>query len=229
MLNLRKNINVMYELLRLNALHTLEYRINFISDTLVRFIEFAVFFYFWKAIFGAQGSIPGWDLTGLLVLYAFQQLFISFFLTFAAGVHHIENEITRGGIDKYLCRPIQPWFVLMGEHSFFAVGRWINGFGALAIAHFVLGVPVFTPVFPLLMLMVFLASLITAFFGLFLGSLAFWYGRIHLFEYISEAFWEFDSYPITLFPGFIQTLSSFILPFRRHHPSTREYGNHFIC
>ncbi len=199
--------------MRLQVLHLIEYRINFVFDVFLRFVEFSIFFYFWKSIFAAQGSIPGWDIPSLLILFAFQQIFLSFFLSFAAGSYEMEKAIMRGDIDKYLSRPIQPWFALLGENSFAGIGGFITGMGVLAIAHFALGIPIFTLLFPLLIIMVFLAALISTFFGLTMGSLAFWFGRTRLFDFITDAFWEFDSYPITLFPGYIQTLTAFTLPF----------------
>lgn len=213
MFNLQKNAKITFQLFRLNLLQLIEYKENFIFDTILRFLEFAVFFFFWKGIFNAQGTIPGWDMVSLLIMYGYLQIFVSLYLSVAVGVHTLDKAISRGEIDKYLSRPVQPWLIIIGEGAFLAVGGFINGFGALLIAQFALGANVFSPLFPVLLLMTVIAVLITTSFGLIMGTLGFWFGRIRLYDEITTAFWEFDSFPLTLFPISIQTISSFILPF----------------
>ncbi len=211
-MNIARSINLIIEMTRLNVLHILEYKINIVFDSAIRFIELAFFFFFWQSIFGANGGIPGWDLTALIVLYAFQNLFLALFITFVSGAYYMEERIIHGNLDKHLSRPVAPWLMVLGEQMFVSFGGWIIGLGTLLFVHFGLGVPIFTPLFPLLLLMIFIGVAITITLGLLLGCLAFWFGRVKVFDRLVEAFWEFDSYPMTIFPSYLQTLSSFILP-----------------
>lgn len=215
--NLKKNTRILHTYLRMHTLKLFEYRINFIFDTIIRFLEFAVFFFFWQTILGKNLNIPGWDMTGLLVLYAFQQIFLGFFLTFALGAWDVERSIFKGDVDKFLCRPCNTWFMLAGEQISISIGGVISGFGALLIAQFVLGAPIFTWIFPILVLMTVLGALISLFFGLTLATFAFWGRRLRLFGVLLDGLFEFDSYPMTLFPGYLHTLTSFTLPFLFAH------------
>jgi ABC-type uncharacterized transport system permease subunit len=212
-LNLEKNTRIFLTYMRMHTLKLFEYRINYIFDTIIRFLEFAVFFFFWQTILGKNLSLPGWDLTGLLVLYAFQQVYLAFFLTFALGAWDVERSIFKGDIDKFLCRPCTPWFMLAGETMSVSIGGWITGLGALFIAHFVLGAPIFTIVFPILLLMTALGAAISLFFGMALATFGFWGRRLRLFGVLLDGLFEFDSYPMTVFPATLHILTSFTLPF----------------
>lgn len=211
--NLEKNTRIFLTYMRMHFLKLFEYRINFIFDTIIRFLEFAVFFFFWQTILGKRLDIPGWDMTGLLVLYAFQQVFLGFFLTFALGAWDVERDIFKGNVDKFLCRPCNTWFMLAGQNISISIGGFISGFGALLIAQFFLNANVFTWTFPILLLMVILGALISLFFGLTLATFGFWGRRLRLFGVLLDGLFEFDSYPMTLFPGYLHTLTSFTLPF----------------
>ncbi len=211
--NLTKNAKILAEYFRLHILTLLEYRINFIFDTIVRFFEFAVFFFFWKTILFQNITIPGWDLGGLIVLFSFQQIFLALFLTIALAPWRFEKKIMNGELDKFLARPCTPWLNLIAEDFNLSLGGWITGIGGLLIAQFGLGISIFTPKLLMALFVILIAAAITLFFGLILSSFALWGNRLHLYDYLIDGLFEFDSYPITLFPGYIHTLTSFTIPF----------------
>ena len=210
---LSKNGKIFYQYVRMHVAHLLEYRINFFFDIIVRFLEFAVFFFMWQSILGKNASIPGWDLQGLVVLYAFQNIFLALLITFAFGAMNAWEKIMSGELDRFLARPTIPWFMLAVENMELAFGGWFLGIGYFAVAFMFFGFTLSLPVALVLILMVVLAVGIALFFGLAMSSLSFWLGRLESIWGIWEGLFEFDQYPQTIFPWPIQTITSFTFPY----------------
>ena len=210
---IQKQFNILAQYARMHWTHQLEYKANLAFDIGLRFIEFAVFFYAWQSILGANATLPGWDLKGLIVLFSFENVFLALILSFAWGASNAWEKIARGELDQYLARPVIPWVMLVGEGMNVAPGGWILGIGGLFMAWAFFGFNASISVLLLIAFMLALAIGITVFFSLSMSALSFWMGRVEFTHSLLEGLFEFDQYPQTLFPWPLQTLTSFTLPF----------------
>ncbi|MBI4043235.1 MAG: ABC-2 family transporter protein [Candidatus Diapherotrites archaeon] len=203
--------------MRMHWFHLFEYKINFAFDFFLRFAEFAVFFYAWQTILGANATIPGWDLKGLVVLYSLENLFLALILSFALGAIEAWNKIAKGELDQHLARPTISWLMLVGEGMEISLGGWLLGIGGLVIARTFFGFSMPLHALVLIIVMLLLAVGITILFSLMLSALAFWMGRVEFVYSVWEGLFEFDMYPQTVFPWPLQTLTSFTFPFLFAH------------
>lgn len=211
-INLTKEWRIALQGMRMEFIKFGEYRLNFVMELMVRLVEFASFFFAWQIILGKSMNFPGWDLGGLVVLFSFQQFFMFLIITFISGDAALREKILEGGLDQYLARPNTPWFTIMVTNTHMGFGGLLSGIGGLLLA-MQLGVQLSWATFAIGVALLIMAGLICFFFSLALACLAFWMGRVQFVENIWDALFEFDTYPSNIFPGAIQTLLAFTLPF----------------
>lgn len=191
----------------------MEYKINVIMDFLVRFSEALLFFAFWAVLIGAGAGVPGWDLKGFLLIFAFESVFVVLLLSVGYGAAFVWEQIQKGSLDKFLARPTTPWLMLLMEEF------WPEFFGLIisivffAIAVFAFGIQIGIIEFFLIAAMILVGVLIPTLLGLCLSTLAFWFGNLEFIEYLFDAFWTFEYYPATIFPVAVQGLIAFTFPF----------------
>ncbi len=221
-----KNIKLFREFLRLRIAVIKEYPINLVSDLGMRFLEFGFFFIMWKSIFGAKGIIPGWDIPSLMVLYSFESLFIALLITFTYSAIGMWKNIHEGRIDKYLCRPTNPWFMVIGERMGMAIGGYFVGIGGLVMCFFLFDVQLFQPALIFGLILVLLATAIATLFCMIMATMSFWFGKIEFIDSIFDSLMEFDQFPQNIFPWQIQTALSITLPFLFAHtiPTLSLFG-----
>ncbi|MDP2666261.1 MAG: ABC-2 family transporter protein [Candidatus Diapherotrites archaeon] len=194
-----------------------EYRINYFLELLVLLAQFVVFYIFWKSLLGNQAIIPGWNLGELVVLFSVQNFFLGILTIFGPAGLNLWKKIGQGELDKYLCRPTTAWFMLVGEGLRISLVGFGLGIAGLLAATIVLGVAIRLEVIGLLVIILLLAALITLFFFLSLSMLVFWIEKVEFANRIWEGLFEFQWYPQTLFPGWIQLITSFTVPFLFGH------------
>ncbi len=198
--------------MRMQMIQLAEYKENFFFDIMSRVIGFVIFWFTWQSVLG-NTDIPGWDLKGLLVLAGFQNLITSIMLMTIYGVGHIRREIVRGNLDNFLCRPTVPWFIISIQNGYFAIAGFIIGFVLLGLAWSTGGLILDTGIALAIFILFFLGVGIAYCFSLCLASITFWIGKNDLFEHLFWGIYEFDAYPTNIFPGAIQLLLSFTVPF----------------
>ncbi len=191
----------------------LEYKINILMDFTVRFAEAGLFFAFWAVLIGAGAGIPGWDMKGFLLIFAFETVFVVFLLSFGYGAAFVWRQIQKGNLDKFLARPTTPWLMLWMEEFWPAFFGLFSALFCFAIAVFFFGIKIGLMEFVLVSLMMLIGVLIPTLFGLSLSTLAFWFGNLEFIEYLFDAFWAFEYYPATIFPLAVQGVIAFTFPF----------------
>lgn len=211
-INLLKQWRVIAQSFRIQWLQIAEYKENFVFDVSSRVIGFLVFWFMWQSILG-NTDIPGWDLPGLLVLAGFQNITMSMMLIFIYGVTKIRHMITSGELDNYLARPVVPWVPVVVQNGYFAFSGVLLGLALLVLAWSSFGLQI-NPFIALTILLLIIVGMGIAFcFALIVASLSFWLGKNDLFDDIFWGIYEFDQYPTTIFPGAIQLILAFTIPF----------------
>src|SRR5690554_198629 len=193
----------------------LAYRFDAFIGILGFLLENALIFSTMYLTISAIPSLNGWDINMMGFLYGFYLIPKSLDHILSDQVWQLANGgITRGILDKYLVKPINPLFQLIVEMiQLEGIGELILGIVFLAL---------FTPLVTVeWTLMNVLALVIVAFFAmlfffsikLIFGSLSFWTKRsIEVMTLIYD-FSNFAKYPIDIFNRAVRFLLTFIIPF----------------
>lgn len=130
----------MFEPLRLYARYVgisiraqMQYRVSFVMQIAaqvgVTFIEFIAI----ASLLARFGSLQGWSLTEVAVLYGMVHTAFALAEGFARGFHTFQTMIKSGGFDRVLLRPRGAAFqVMASEVQLVRAGRLIQGLGVLA-------------------------------------------------------------------------------------------------
>lgn len=160
-------------------------------------------------------ALNGWDLNMMGFLYGYYLIPKAVDHIFSDQIWQLANGgITRGILDKYLIKPLNPLFQLVAEMI------QLEGFGELILG--IIFLSVFGPKLSInWTVSSAIALIICGFFAmwfffsikLIFGSLSFWTKRsIEVMTLIYD-FSNFAKYPIDIFSRSIQFLLTFILPF----------------
>lgn len=211
-INLLKQWKIAAQSFRIQWIQIAEYKENFAFDITSRLIGFGIFWFMWESILG-NTDIPGWDLTGLLVLAAMQNIITSLVLIFVHGTSHIRRHIMSGSLDNYLARPVVPWVPIVVQNGYFAFSGIILGIALLAVAWSNVGLDLGLLNLLLILLLLLVGMAITFCFALIIASLTFWLGKNDVYDAVFWGIFEFDHYPTTIFPGVVQLILAFTVPF----------------
>ena len=193
----------------------LSYRFDALVGILVFLIENVLTFSTLYLTISAIPSLNGWDINYMGFLYGYYLIPKAIDHIFSDQIWQLSNGgITRGILDKYLIKPINPLFQLVAEMI------QLEGFGELFLG--IIFLSVFTPKlgitfeFYQIVLLVICAFFAMWFFfaiKLIFGSLSFWTKRsIEVMTTIYD-FSNFAKYPIDIFSGVIRFVLTYILPF----------------
>jgi ABC-2 type transport system permease protein len=160
-------------------------------------------------------SLNGWTINMMGFLYGFYLIPKALDHILSDQIWMLANGgITRGILDKYLIKPLNPLFQLVAEMI------QLEGFGELILG--IIFLSIFTPqlliswtfgkVIALLLCVMFAMGFFFA-IKLIFGSLSFWTKRSIEVMTLVYGFSNFAKYPIDIFNRFIRILLTYILPF----------------
>lgn len=193
----------------------LAYRFDAVIGIFGFLLENAIIFSTLYLTITAIPSLNGWTINMMGFLYGFYLIPKAIDHIFTDQVWQLGNGgITRGILDKYLIKPINPLFQLIAEMI------QLEGIGELILG--IIFLIVFTPMLAITWTLSHIIALIICsmasivfFFSikLIFGSLSFWTKRsIEVMTLIYD-FSNFAKYPIDIFHKAIRFLLTFILPF----------------
>lgn len=193
----------------------LSYRFDAIVGILGFLINNVLVFSTLYLTINAIPSLNGWDINKMGFLYGFYLIPKALDHIFSDEIWQLSNGgITRGILDKYLVKPINPLFQLVAEMI------QLEGLGELFLG--IIFLSIFTPTlnisfdFYQVVLLVICAFFSMWFFfaiKLIFASISFWTKRsIEVMTTIYE-FSNFAKYPIDIFSGVIRFILTYILPF----------------
>ncbi len=114
---MRKNINVIKELVRLRFQHLMMFRIGFFGPFFVDGSLFVVQLMVFSAVYANVERIGGWE-HGQMILYigTFSLINAINMVVYFFGVNSIPAKIKSGEMDLYLTKPVSPLLRLSLEH-----------------------------------------------------------------------------------------------------------------
>ncbi len=178
-------------------------------NVLMMLINNLAFFFMWWVIFQHKGTINGWGIGEMALLYmAINNAFASFAL-FARGIQALPEYIDNGTLDNYLATPRNPLFMISTSESTFANwGDFLTGL----LAFFWSGYLSWTTFF-IMLLVSFFAFVILYAYRLIMSSLAFFVSDSQrLGDNVFMAFVTFASQPASIFTGWYKVMFLTVIP-----------------
>lgn len=200
-------MKIIWEHFKINIQSIMEYRINFLLQTIGMFLNDVVWVVFWLIFFTKFTNINNWGFNDMIMLYAVLTLSWGILGILFGNFQNIGYIVRDGGLDYYLSLPVDELINLLTSNIKF------QAFGDLFFG--IILVIIFLPItkLPLLLILVTLSAILLLSFGVILGSLSFFIGssgetaRQGLFGILS-----ISSYPISIFKGWPKIFLLTIIP-----------------
>lgn len=199
---------------RLSIQSRLEYPFMLIGHLLANCIQWVVGFATIKFVVDQFGSIGGWGYESLAFLYGMSVLSHGLAVVFYIQTWYMGYCVIEGEFDRFLLRPMNLVFQFL-----------FSDFNLIGFTDMIPGLMVFfygcakvnlTP--NLMNILLILCTLVggTMIRGavwMFCGSMSFWTRSTANFtDMVGELFERVSMYPITIYPGWVQALFTFLLP-----------------
>ncbi|MBI4859048.1 MAG: ABC-2 family transporter protein [Candidatus Riflebacteria bacterium] len=197
------------EIVRLNLMSGMAYRVSFLSQVVFMMINNAVFLAFWWIFFQRFQSVRGWGLHDVLVLFAVSAAGFGLAVVLFGNAVRLSTLIQQGEIDYYLTLPPDPLLhLLMTRMLLSGLGDLV--FGVLLYALFVPSGPGSLALF---LALVPVSACVFTSFCVIAHSLTFFIGSAEgISRFLSEALLTFSLYPDSLFSGTVKLLLFTLIP-----------------
>lgn len=193
----------------------MEYKTDFIIGLagflLVQFSGLA----FLYIVFQRIPSLNGWSFNEVLFIYGFAQLPRGLDHLFTDNIWMLSGRIiVRGEFDRYLLRPINPFFHMIAEvFQPDAFGELIVGIALVCVSIPKLNIAINPLSILLFILLIICGAIIYTSVKLFFASFAFWIKFSQSIVFMSYSLSDFSKYPISIYAKPIQVILTFVIPF----------------
>ncbi len=195
-------------------LQELEYRVNFLANVFM-----SLFWLMWAVLgisifFLHRNRLGDWSYPQVLMVAALYTLFNGLMdALWRPNVGAVIGQIRDGSFDFVLAKPINPQFI--SSLRTILVWRLADVFIGLGLIFYALHLMRVTPTIEqvgLFVMMLAVGLVILYSLWLMMVSLAFWFIKIDNITEIFSAFYEAGRYPVTIYPGIVRALLSFLVP-----------------
>ncbi len=206
----------LYRRLSAQSLQTLmEYKVDFLIGLSGFLVSQVIGILTLNIIFNKIPELNGWNYNQVLLVYAIAQI--------PRGLDHMLTDnlwllsnriIVRSEFDKYLLKPINPLFYLLAEKfQTDAFGELIIGICLLCYSVNNLGIKLRFVYLGIFIVFIICGTIIYTGIKLIFSSLAFWFKTSDGILGIVYSVSDFAKYPISIYPGFIRGIITFVIPF----------------
>ncbi|AKI97360.1 ABC transporter permease [Kosmotoga pacifica] len=191
----------------------IEYRFNFVFDTITSGLAVFSDFLIIAVIMLKFKDMAGWSLGEVALIYSIVEAGWGLFRTFGEGLHRFQELTLSGRFDILLIRPISTIMqVMLQRFQFRRLGVLAQAIavGVFGASYTGLASPGF---FMLYACLVVLSALLTFEISLMLAAIAFWTVRNE--DIIVLGFYSMrtaSSYPLTIYANFVKQALTFIIP-----------------
>lgn len=197
-------------LIGLSLASVMEYRASFLSQIVFMFLNNGIYFLFWLILFGQFGSLQGYELADMYLLFALVALGFGLGNLFVGNTGvRLATMIAQGQLDYYLVLPrrLLPHLIFsrmevsaMGDIAFGLTAVWLTDLATVEQ-------------YLLFLLAAILAGIICIGFTVLSGSLAFFIGNAqYISQQLNNGLITFAMYPDVLFSGGVRLLLYSLLP-----------------
>lgn len=208
-MEVKHNFALFLAYLKINLSTAMEYRINFIVQSIFMILNDLMWIIFWSFFFNHFKNINGWGLNDVLLLFGLDAILFAIASIFFGNFRYLHEVIANGNLDFYLTLPKSELFhILISKSSFSAWGDLVFGlfFTFWAVEYS------FNSLLTVLTAIVTGTILIIS-FTLIIGSLSFFIGASRkMFDSGFHMILTFSFYPINTMEGFMRFLLFFVFP-----------------
>lgn len=192
----------------------MQYRASFLLWSVGQFFGIAIEFVGIWALFDRFGSLRGWSLAEVALLFGMVNVAFALAESFGRGFDTFSGMVKSGEFDRVLLRPRPTALQIAGqEFQFLRVGRLLNGIIALAWGAASLGVVWTMP--KALLLVAAILSGACVFYGLFVlqATLCFWtVESLEIMNTVTYGGTETAQYPLTIYRPWFRWFFTFVIP-----------------
>jgi ABC-2 type transport system permease protein len=199
---------------KVGAMGEMQYRLNFFVQLFQSILELATAIAGLAVIFSYTGSLGGWSADEVLALVGVYTLVGGLIgLIIYPGMELFIQSVRDGSLDFTLVKPVDAQLLISVQ----SVDIWklIDiglGIGVLIYALVRLGAQVGLSQAGLFIGMLVTGSAIIYSFWMFLATLSFWFVRVENILEIFRSMYEAGRWPVSLYPGWLRFILSFIVP-----------------
>jgi len=194
---------------RHNFMAALAYRGAFAMQVLGMMLNNVMLLFFWTLLFQRFPLLNGWDLTGVVTIYAIAASGFGLSVVVFGNASWVAALIAGGDLDYYLVLPADPLLHLLVSRM--TLPGWGDIFFGLLL--YVIAIPTGWQRLPLFILLTVLVAFFFASVGVLTGSLAFWLGQAQeLAMQLRNATLSFALYPIDFFPAGVRGVLYTLIP-----------------
>lgn len=202
-------INFFAAYVKTNMQSAMEYRMNFIVQTVGMIVNDLAWLIFWLIFFAKFPAINGWGFNDVVMMLSIVTMSYGIMTFFFGNFRWMADIIIKGSLDYYLALPKSPLLhMLISRSNFSGAGDFLFG-----LAIFIFAVPLniqFVLLFSVLMAM---SLLIFLHFAIIIGSLTFFIGGTgKTQDTLLFSIQTFSSYPFSSFEGVLKILLLTIIP-----------------
>lgn len=202
----KQELGYFIENIKFNIASALEYRTNFMIQTIAMFLNDVILALFWWILFDNFTEMNGWYFKDFLLLMAVVSAGIGFSRALFSDARKLYKKISEGELDYYLVLPKSVLLNSIVKVDYTGIGDIVFGIG---LGLFVVDLAKF----PFFLLMVLCSVIIYTSFMIIVNSISFYIGRGEsLSTSLEIGIIVFSMYPFSLFEGVSRFLLLTILP-----------------
>lgn len=208
LMEVKKNLNLIFVSLKFNILKEMEYRVAFISQIIGMILNNGSFIIQWIILFSLKDDFGGYVLKDIMMLWAVAAGSYGLNRTVFGNVTNLSDYITKGKLDTYLVQPKNVLInILASRTSAGAIGDIIYGYLVLIVLKSSI------TTYLLYTLVIILGAIVHTAFVVITQSLAFWLGRADsIASALENAIMMPSTYPEGIFNSFVKIAMFTIIP-----------------
>ncbi|MBI4787566.1 MAG: ABC-2 family transporter protein [Chloroflexi bacterium] len=199
---------------RYSLMQELEYRVYFFANMFM-----SAFWMVWAVVgisilFLHRDTLGDWSYPQVLMVAALFTLFNGLMnALWRPNVGAVIGQIRDGSFDFVLTKPVNAQFISSLRNI--VVWRFADVLIGMGLIVYALGLLHVTPTLPQIgafVVMLAAGTIIIYSIWLLMVSLAFWFVKIENITEVFSAFYEAGRYPVTIYPGLIRAILTFVVP-----------------
>ena len=210
---MRDSASLYLKSILLSARAQMQYRTSFVLSSIAQFLVTGVEFFAIWALFHRFGSLEGWQLGEVALLYGMTNISFALGENLAYGFNEFDQMVKSGEFDRVLLRPRGTAFQIASRQIRLRTGRLLQGIAVFIYALWTLDVALTLPKTALLLAA--LASGVAMFTGLFILRATLTFFTIEALEVMAIVTYggvETTQYPITIYDKWFRRFFTFVIP-----------------
>lgn len=206
--------NVFRSFLRSSFMVFVEYRANFLINTLFNIVWTIVQITFISFLFYSTSSIKGWSMYEVMLLFGIDELIFPLFTSLAlSSLNRVEEYVLQGTMDYILIKPINAQFYVSLRHiNFFQISPMIFGISIVIYCVEKLHISISITKLFLLILLIFIGVWILYSVYLICVTFTFKFVKASFLRNIVLSFVGCMVYPLDIYSGIFRIIITVVIP-----------------